>query len=266
MKLNALIPILFAFLPTNLIAASESPLKVFICAGQSNMVGKRSTPADLTDASLREPQRNLIFRNGEWQQIEPGRSQSPDGFGFGPEISFTAQMSEALNEPIGIIKYSKASTSLGGHWNPARKNEKALYPQLKELVVAAQKSRKIEIVGVIWMQGESDALDDKSAASYGENLDKLIVAFRSDFETPNMLFVAGRINPKQQTGPFNEKVTAVRAHIEKCTASGYAWVDCDDLPKVKDDVHYTTAGLETLGLRMAEAMSRLMKQPVAAPE
>ena len=46
---------------------------------------------------------------------------------------------------------------------------------------------------MIWMQGESDANNSAYAAAYEANLTNLITAVRSDFSTPDMPFVVGRI-------------------------------------------------------------------------
>jgi hypothetical protein len=74
-----------------------------------------------------------------------------------------------------------------------------------------------------------------------------------------MIFVAGRINPPDSKNP--EAVQAVRRAQAEAQIEGYAWVDCDDLSKVSDRLHYDTRGIEELGQRMARAFLRLYEKP-----
>jgi hypothetical protein len=50
----------------------------------------------------------------------------------------------------------------------------------------------------------------------------------------------------------------VREAQETLKRSGYAWIDCDDLDKHSDNLHYNTKGQIELGRRFAAAMVKLM--------
>lgn len=259
---NAIILILL--LLAGLVRADERKLQVFVFAGQSNMVGKRSRAEDLSNPQFRE-QKNLAFKDGQWLPVKPGNTQNPEYEGFGPEISFAQAMSEALGHPVGIIKYSVGGTNLAKQWNVESTAEDALYPKLKGLVEQARKKRDSEVVGLLWMQGEADSKTTETARHYAGNLAGLIARARMDFGNSDMFFVAGRINPEKE-GFDPEGVRLVRTAFEECAVAGYAWVDCDDLPKVVDKVHYDTKGQEILGKRMAESMLKLMgDRPTTAP-
>ncbi len=236
----------------SLVAAGDKPLKVFICAGQSNMLGKRSVAARLPK-ELQTPAENVLaFHRKNWKPLKPGGAK---GKGFGPEVSFAHTMAKAMGEPIGIIKHSKGGTNLAEQWNPEK--DGPLYSQLKKLVAAARKSRKIEIVGMLWLQGEKDSRDGAMAKAYADNLPELIAAARKDFDAPKMFFIAGRVNPPK---PKYAHVDLVRKAQEECKANGYAWIDADSASKIGDKVHYDTAGIVELGNRYAEAMLKLMKK------
>jgi hypothetical protein len=181
--------IVFFLTITHFCYAQDKPLKVFICAGQSNMVGGRSIQSELPK-KLQGEQKNLFFNGKIWVPLAPGVTERK---GFGPELSFAQELSENLNSPIGIIKFSSGGTSLDKHWLP--KNTKSLYLRLVKQVKAAQKSRSIEIIGMIWMQGERDSKDEAMAANYAKNFDTLINIARKDFMSPNMIFISGRVNP-----------------------------------------------------------------------
>lgn len=230
--------------------AGEKPLKVFVCAGQSNMVGKRCEVSELPEPLKTPRDGNLFFDGEEWLPLAPGVTEET---GFGPEIAFAGRMSRELGEPVGIIKHSRGGTALGGRWAPDRPD--GLYAQLRKKVDAARETRAIEIVGMLWMQGERDSRDPEMAANYGKNLTGFIRRARNDFGNPDMFFVAGRVNPPPEEFLY---VEAVRGAQANCPAGHYGWVDCDPLEKGPDNLHYSTAGTVELGRLFANAMLELM--------
>ena len=231
--------------------AKEKPLKVFICAGQSNMVGSRSIESKLPN-DLQSAQKNLFFDRNSWIALAPGKTEKK---GFGPEISFAQKMCGQLNEPIGIIKHSVGGTDLAKRWSP--KNKKSLYASLVKKVKEAQKSKNIEIVGMLWMQGERDSKSSDMANAYANNLNNFIKALRKDFNSPNMYFVVGRVNPPKGKFPF---VEIVRKAQEECKEENYAFIDCDTLEKGNDNVHYSTKGIIAMGQKFAETMLELINK------
>jgi len=250
-----------------------APLKVFIFAGQSNMAGIRSVAPDLQNPELAKAQKSFAFKDGEWLPVAPGNTQNETPYGdadrvergtqgFGPEISFAHHVAEAIGEPVGVVKFSVGNTSLQRHWLPGGQGK--LYEHLRGLVREAGEKRPIEVIGMLWMQGERDAGEGIQAAAYAENLRKLVDGARRDFGNPEMIFVAGRINLPKPKDPA--ALQAVRAAQAEAQIEGYAWVDCDDLSKVSDRLHFDTRGIEDLGQRMAEAFLRLYeKKAVPTP-
>ena len=229
--------------------AAERPLKVFICAGQSNMGGARAKASELP-AELKAPQRNALFWDGKaWIALAPGKTERK---GFGPEISFAHAISAAIREPVGIIKHSVGGTDLASQWSP--KNRNSLYAALLRKVKAAGKARRIEIIGFLWMQGERDSRDKAKAEAYAKNLAGLVRAARKDLGAPRMLFVAGRVNPPAGVYKY---VGLVRKAQETCAEPGYAFIDCDTLSKGADNLHYDTRGLVEMGKRFAAAVIKL---------
>jgi len=229
--------------------AAERPLKVFVCAGQSNMVGTRARASELP-ASMRAAQRNVLFFDGKaWVPMAPGKTERK---GFGPEISFGHRMAAAIREPVGIIKHSVGGTDLARQWSP--KNKSSLYAALLRKVKAAQKSRRIEIIGFLWMQGERDSREKAKAEAYAKNLAGLVRAARKDYSAPRMLFVSGRVNPPEGVYKY---VGLVRKAQEQCAEPGYAYIDCDSLSKGSDNLHYDTKGLVEMGNRFAAAITKL---------
>jgi hypothetical protein len=228
----------------------QAPLKVFVCAGQSNMVGKRSLARDLPEELKVEAPGILVFdaKKNAWNPMKPPEK------GFGPEISFAHAMHEALGEPIGIIKHSIGGTALSGPWHPTQPGR--LYAELRDIVKAAGETRPIQVVGMIWMQGGRDAKREEHASKYAELLPKLVAQTRKDFGNEKMFFVAGR---SRLTKRFTYAELVRKAQME-CKAEDYAWINCDDLTTGKDNLHFDTNGQVNLGKLFAEAMQRLMKE------
>ncbi len=227
-------------------------LKVVICAGQSNMLGKRSTVAELPK-ELQGVQQNLLINleSDGWEPLMPGKTYGKyQPKGFGPEVSFAAALSAALNEPIGIIKHSQGGTNLAIQWSGGNP-----YKRLAEVVKKAKASKKIEIIGMLWMQGESDSKKQAMAGNYKANLEALVQRCRDDFESPNMIFIAGRVNPQGEKCAYTD---IVRKAQETCSSANYAYIDCDTLPKVDDNVHYTTAGIVEMGERFCNKLVPLL--------
>ena len=105
---------------------------------------------------------------------------------------------------------------------------------------------------MIWMQGESDA-NPVDGPVYATNLTNFIGKVRSDFVTPDMRFVLGRISSYWDTPP-NSGAELVRA--AEVTVPGEvgnaAWVDTDDLQMSSSTPgHYGTQGQIDLGIRFA---------------
>ena len=241
-----------AFLLGETVVAEERPLKVFVLAGQSNMAGRLAKLSELPEDLKGEQKTAFFFDGRQWIPLAPGKTESR---GFGPEISFARRMAEKLGEPIGIIKFSRGGSNLAEQWSPA--NPKSFYVRLLGMVNAARKDRKITIVGMLWMQGERDAKFGQMAKAYAVNLAKFIEAARKDYGSPDMFFVAGRVNPPGPKFPF---VDAVRKAQEECKAARYAFIDCDALKKGPDNLHYATEGYVEMGYTFADRMLKLMKK------
>ena len=70
MPRNIALLVVLLYLPSSNMNAADEPLKVFILAGQSNMVGwgdSKKLPDDLR----RGNERVLMFENGKWQPLKP---------------------------------------------------------------------------------------------------------------------------------------------------------------------------------------------------
>lgn len=230
------------YLSANVVCADEKPLKVFILAGQSNMVGWGDS-LKLPDSLRKGNDRVLMFENGGWQRLKPFReamkNQEKFGmteFSFGPEIAFGHEMAKAWpDETIGIVKVAVGGTSILT-WKPDWSQEEAnrvgqgrvgsLYKRLIEKVEQARKARDIEIVGFVWVQGGGDMKNVSVAKEYLDNLKSLVAAVRTDTGVPDLPFLCGSIRrtddpddlsdltPERIAGPYPAILWVVKAQWE----------------------------------------------------
>jgi len=269
-------------LASQALQAADRPLKVFILAGQSNMVGwgdSTKLPDDLRNGNNRV----LMFENGKWQPLQPIRKAQKNQeklgmteFSFGPEIAFGHEMAKAWpDEKIGIVKFAIGGTSILT-WKPDWSKEDAdragqgqfgsLYKKLLEKVEQARTAQEIEIVGFLWEQGDGDMKNVAVANEYLGNLKSLVAAVRKDTSVPDLPFLCGSVRrtedpddisdliPQRVDGPYPAVEFILKAQ----------WDAQEEIPHTRTvilrgiethpmNVHYNTAGQLEVGKLFAKA-------------
>ena len=161
----------------------DKAVRVFIFAGQSNMVGSDSKVKDIRRfppfAGLETPQPKVKF------SYCIGREHKTQSDGWvdlqavndvvGPELSFARRVTRHIKAPIAIIKCAAGGTHLGGDWNPDTPSGFKMYPLTLKRVrsaLADLERRKIpyRIEGFMWHQGENDMFQEDYMPNYGVNL------------------------------------------------------------------------------------------------
>ena len=213
--------------------------KVFLFAGQSNMDG-RGAAAELTSDERKQlalAQKQISFyykgtvNNGNDPLVMDGPLDVTDPWPFvkkkfrlnkcfGPELFFGMALSKAYpNEKFLFVKRSQGGTSLYGAWNPNWSLEKATLkreenkPKLFEDFIATTDAQlaklspgSFEIVGMLWVQGESDN-GSLPSSTYGQNISALIQKVRDYYGVPDMPFL--------MLGVGNNKVVAGMSDTSK---------------------------------------------------
>ena len=200
------VPVEKAFAQTN---DDQKTLRVFIFAGQSNMVGSDSKVQDIKRfppyAGLEEAQENVKFvyclgrenkkRSDGWEALAPVNNI------VGPELSFARKVSRHIKAPIAIIKVAAGGTHLGGDWNPDEPIGFKMYPLALETIRQAladlhEQNIKYRLEGFMWHQGENDMFNKDYMPNYGKNLKNFLAKWRRDLKTPNLKFYIGELNTK----------------------------------------------------------------------
>ena len=272
---------------------AQKTIQVVLLAGQSNMVGHGNY--DDLDSTVKERIKRVADRvllstsdNPEAPPIplsyyiSNGDTKFKFSRQFGPELFIGLTLAEANpTQKYLMIKKAVGGTSLYGAWNPEWSTEKAnlaergdirkklkLYQACLSTIknnLQRLKSEGIpyEIIGMAWMQGESDTHKEITASHYKENLKRLIAGCRKELHFKNMPFVIGEINTLPRK--FNAGPAMVRAAMEEIanadkniaivkTSTDPSW---SDYPKHTDNLHYNAEGQERLGIAFAHQLMQL---------
>lgn len=190
-------------------AKIAEPMKIFIFAGQSNMVGSDSRVQDIKNfppfKGLEEPQTEAKFyyvigrenktESNGWIPLQPVNNV------VGPELSFVHELRKHIEGPIGIIKIAAGGTHLGGDWNPDHPAGFKLYPLAIKTVMSALADLESQgilysLEGFMWHQGENDMFNEAYMNNYRANLKNFIHRWRSDLNLKNLPFYIGELNTK----------------------------------------------------------------------
>ncbi len=230
----------FADSPAELPA--KGPVKVFILAGQSNMVGagiiamdpKRNEGQGSLEYMVKDPKmadrtKHLVNADGSWAVRDDvwiwyfdrkGKLTAGYGSGettIGPEFGFGHAVGEALDEQVLLIKIAWGGKSLAVDFRPPSSGGEVgpYYTQMLEHVnnvlsdiqthFPQYDKRGYELAGFGWHQGWNDRVNQAHNNAYEENMANFIRDVRKALRTPNLPFVIA------ETGMSGHEETHPRA-------------------------------------------------------
>ena len=197
--------------------------------------------------------------------------------GLDPNASFTPTVAEEFGEEnVIVVKDAKGGEPIHRWYKDwqmegveAPKTRGALYDRLMKKVRAAIDRRKLASVTFVWMQGERDARENFGRV-YAECLKGLLKQLSADLSRNDINCVIGRLSDFDMANKRYPDWTIVReAQVEFAkTTPRCVWVDTDDLndgmnrrgKPIKDDLHYSVKGYESLGRRFAHKAIALIKE------
>lgn len=195
--------------------SSAPSMDIWLVAGQSNAVGDNWRDGlPLPEASAPAGEAILAFTPaGRWAAAQPNihvgvhNYSQPDS--VGPEMSFARMLiTEGISRRVGLIPTAKCNTDLATDWKPGT----GFYYQhmLQAVTGAMQAAQQGEweaptLAGMIWVQGESDALAPAASGSpskadaYAGNLRDFVTAVRTDLSRyhPCLPIVLGVMSERQ---------------------------------------------------------------------
>jgi hypothetical protein len=250
------------FLATALLAGCErpaGPADLVVVAGQSNALGFRLSGEDLPpDLRQGDPQVR-IWTGQRFETLRPGRNTgSPNNpAAWGPEVGFARAWRAAHpDRTLYVVKLARGSTRLAGgpgpDWAPGSgelfaDTESEVRKARRRLTDAGLTPR---VRAILWMQGESDAVQPQAAAAYRANLAAAVAQMRARWGEADTPVLIGRIAPGW---PQAAQVRAAQAAVDAAdplTAS----VDTAAYPLLPDGAHYAAAGQLRLGAELYRAL------------
>jgi hypothetical protein len=259
------------------LSQAHAKAKVFILSGQSNMSGGghvlpeglQFDPAvgdkvRIWDASDVWNKRGILGKWTSLNELQAIKKEMRSDM-IGPEFGFAKAMSDLYPaDEIHLIKVSKGGTPIDW-WLPSANGKANGHSSLlANLKNALEKiGGEYEIMGILWMQGESDAKTQADAEAYQKKLEQLIALMRKETGKPELPFVIGKISsrilesPKFKM-PFVKTVQAAQEAVTKTDKHAFT-IDTDDLSQRDDLVHFDQAGQMGLGKRFGEAMIKALK-------
>ena len=259
--------------------AHATHYKVFLQGGQSNSDGRApgaglpTSPVDLqaaqTDVMLYHGNAygNAYLAADTWIELAPGSgSQNASTVQFGPEVTFGRSMADfSPSDNFAIIKYARGGSKLATDWNVQSGAQYSIFltkvnNALNDLINAGH---TYEIVGMIWMQGESDSTS-AYANSYQSNLNSLITDIRSRFGD-NLPFVIGETwrneGDSSHPGTLGDIVSTAQSTVANSnpyngfvTTRSFTW---------QDEYHLDAEGQINLGYGMASEMKRILNADIS---
>jgi hypothetical protein len=259
-------------------ASNDSETSIIIVAGQSNMLNWHADaellPPDANDENIcfyyetGAPPNHPNFEfsinsssHGKWTKQE---SQRQDPFVkynrvfFGPEITLARSLSQSGIDSLAVFKMGYFGTSLAEDWNNESDHGNQLYKIFQHHLLTAIHDLELskgptKIIGLFWIQGETDARKENHARSYEKNLRRFITSFRNDTHLPKLPIVIARIGSLPRKGyKYPKLIRGAQKKVAETTPFT-TWVDTDDLPRDSDKIHLTAPGVMSLGERLADA-------------
>lgn len=192
-----------------------------------------------------------------------------------PKQSFRPVLEKALGKERVLVVKDASNGQPIRRWYRLWKDENGnkpkescgdLYDRLLRKVSQSTRDKSILTVTFLWMQGERDARE-KHGAVYADALRGLYRQLCADLGRNDICFVIGRLSDYDLKNENFPHWTLIReAQVEVADDSDqFMWISTDDLndvynengEKVKDDLHYTSEGYKTFGIRLANAALRL---------
>ena len=268
-------------------ASAQQTIDVFLIGGQSNGDGRATVSApDSTSPSDLEADDPAVYNASLTDNIPYyyGTTKTTDfagaqGAEFGPEVTFGLSMKSyeaSQGNSIALIKYSPGGTNLYSQWaaggTATTTGDGPMYQTFQSDVAkdmaalaTANPGATIVIAGMIWMQGESDAVINSGTDEsllYQTNLTNFIDDVRLTYGA-NLPFVIGELSSKQSgTGPTAQRNNVRAAQVAVAGAlpdSGI--VNTDNFPLNTDALHFSDVGQVDLGNGFATQMQDILAAP-----
>lgn len=249
-----LIPFLCVFLASS--AAGQTPIDVYIFAGQSNMVGFLGQ--GLVPPGVMNPNPNIPYSyrvTGANPTVYQSTSLASFGTVWGTggsEVTFAQEVYERTDRRIAIIKVAANGTSLHYDWNI---NTEGIWYDALVAQVTTARSQLVNagyapnMSGLFWTQGEGDSNATWQSGQYQQNLTNMLQSFRTEIGSEVPVYLNHlHINADRAAA------VALRTAQDNVAATvpNVKILSIDDLALGPDKLHFTAETHLELGRRWAD--------------
>lgn len=171
------------------------------------------------------------------------RKNRTQGSGLG--ITFGKEILANTSIPVGLVMCAKGSTDMD-KWLP-NENERTLYNSMKDRIEEVGG----HIKGILWYQGESDAIELKNKV-FKEKFTYLLESIRKDLKDDKLPFIYAQLSvyylDENISDEWND-VQLAQYDVEKLY-DNFEMVPTND-SVLSDIIHLNTNSLKNIGKRMA---------------
>jgi len=259
---------------------ADAGYDIWILAGQSNMEG-RGLPYDTTRLDPIDPRIFQYSSSGTWANqinaaVDPLDMYGTVKQGIGPGMQFARWQAGVIpaNRRILLVPVAAGGTAFAPNisgethtWNVAAPDDaNSLYNFMLRQAKAAKAAAGpgARFAGVLWLQGESDALSSTPRATYEAHLDALIDGTRAALGVADLPFVIGQMIPESRL--YGQYFLGIdTAHVEtpyRKTRTAFAY---GELNSHSDGTHYTGPGQRKMGRSMFSALPIALANVLGTP-
>jgi hypothetical protein len=235
---------------------APATFELFLLMGQSNMEGcgalRRTDTVPVLGILM-------LDRHDQWRvaahPIHYVARKAEGGF-FGLGIDFAqALSSQRPGITVGLIPCAVGGSSLD-EWQPGE-------PHYERAVRRARLARANgRLKGVLWHQGETDAMDPHAATTYRARVVRVFRQLREDLNQPDMPIVVGELGRKisQSEGIEDEQLRIINEALNDVPEliANTRCISSEELSYKPDRLHFNRRGLQELGRRYAAAIAPML--------
>ena len=241
--------------PKTNIKATNLPVKenfyIFLLAGQSNMAGRGFVQPEDTVSSMQvlalDKNNNWVYAKEPLHFYEPGRTGLDCGLSFAKKL-----LSLYGNKIIiGLVPCAIGGSSIEQWLGDSTYRGVTLYSNLLAKAKIAQQYGVLK--GLLWHQGESNAVTAAKHKNYEQKLQTLFTRIRNDLGEPDLSFYAGQLAKflSRKSYPFADSINNDLINLSSSMKKMYV-INTLDLSSKSDTLHFNTRSQRIMGERFAK--------------
>ncbi|MCG8525439.1 MAG: sialate O-acetylesterase [Opitutales bacterium] len=226
---------------------------VFLLMGQSNMEGHPST-----DGAMDKTPHPRVLKLNAWNSWEVAVDPITNNYteAVGPGLAFAKKLAGLKEDvSVGLVPVAYGGTNIT-QWSKGSD----LYNLTLQLAAVAANEGVIK--GVLWHQGEHDAIFPWDAGAYADRLFKLIDDLRTDLRVSELPFIVGGLthSPEHLEEDSGNLSSYVWRRLHRVGTTGFktGYVRSAGVPYIEDDdLHFSSDGQRMMGERYCDEFLRV---------